>query len=174
MLRCRRIVSTACLALALVGCRSSHRTRRPRQPVAAAPVAADPEPPRPVARPTPPAPPPIPTRTVAPPKPAARPAPKPALAEDRSACGPEGKGPRFTVRGVAASDTLNVRISPDARSEVLGQLRPETTGVVAVGDEQKIGTSIWRKVRCGALVGWVNQRFLDPQDGTEKAAGRSM
>jgi hypothetical protein len=68
---------------------------------------------------------------------------------------------------VASSDTLNVRVSPDARSEVLGQLRPDTTGVVAVGDEQKIGTSIWRKVRCGALVGWVNQRFLDPLAGSD-------
>jgi hypothetical protein len=90
------------------------------------------------------------------------PPPRPARPADRSTCGPAGKGPRFSVHGVDPDDTLNVRVAPDAKSDVLGQLLPNTTGVVAVGEEQKVGTSTWRKVRCGALVGWVNQRFLDP------------
>jgi hypothetical protein len=92
----------------------------------------------------------------------------PPPADDRSVCGPGGKGPRFAVHGVDPSDTLNVRVAPDAQSEVLGQLLPNTTGVVALGQEQKVGPSIWRKVRCGALVGWVNGRFLDPEEGPAK------
>jgi hypothetical protein len=78
-------------------------------------------------------------------------------------CGPGGKGPRFAVHGVDPSDTLNVRSAPDAKSDVLGQLLPNTTGVVDLGEQQRVGPSTWRKVRCAALIGWVNERFLDPQ-----------
>jgi hypothetical protein len=89
--------------------------------------------------------------------------PKIPLPVDRSACAPGASGPRFAVHGVDATDTLNVRSSPDAKSDVLGQLPPSATGVVGIGHPQKVGTSTWRKVRCGQLVGWVNDRFLDPQ-----------
>jgi hypothetical protein len=54
-----------------------------------------------------------------------------------------------------------VRAAPDARSEVLGTLPADTKGVLAAGEQRKVGPSTWRKVKCGALVGWVNDRFLD-------------
>jgi hypothetical protein len=159
----RRWSSVAGVALVIVtvtGCKSYQRNRRPRASVPAAPIEArDDESPRPPPRPT-----------QAPPKPA----PKPAPREDRSGCGP-GKGPRFAVHGVDPADTLNVRVAPDAKSDVLGQLLPTTTGVLAVGDQRKVvGASTWRKVRCGALVGWVNERFLDPQESAEGASGKRM
>jgi len=138
--------------LALGGCKSYQRNRRPR--AATPPVATDDESVR--------APPP---RVETPPPP---PAPKPVKREDASACGPLGKGPHFAVQGVDPSDTLNVRVAPDPESEVLGQLLPNTTGVLDLGRQQKVGPSTWRKVRCGALIGWVNGRFLDPQDGADR------
>jgi hypothetical protein len=73
---------------------------------------------------------------------------------------------------VEANDTLNVRVAPDPESEALGQLLPNTTGVVDLGRQQKVGPSTWRKVRCGALIGWVNDRFLDRQDASRTTAKR--
>jgi hypothetical protein len=66
------------------------------------------------------------------------------------------------VHGVDPTDKLNVRVAPDPESEVLGELLPNTTGVADLGRKQKVGPSTWRKVRCGALIGWVNDRFLAP------------
>lgn len=141
------IVAVALLALAVAGCKEK-RQRRPRTAPAAAreePKPPPPPAPKPVAIPLPPPPPPA-------------PAPKPV---DRSRCGPSGNGPRFSVHGVEPSDTLNVRAEPDPQADVVGQLPPSTTGVVAVGGEQRVGPSTWRKVRCGDVIGWVNGRFLD-------------
>jgi hypothetical protein len=143
------LASVALLMVTIAGCKSYQRTRRPRPVSAAPPVVKDEEalpPPRPV-----------------PPPPA--PAPR---AETRSSCGPGGKGPRYDVRGVDRSDKLNVRAAPDAKSDVLGELPPDTTGVIALGDVKKVGPSAWRKVRCGSLVGWVNDRFLDPQTAADR------
>jgi hypothetical protein len=139
------IVMVALLSLWVTGCRSYKRTRRPR---VEAPMAAKEDE---SLKPPPP-------REVPPPPPT----PKPVEDKDRSPCGPVGQGPHFAVHGVEAADTLNVRVAPDPASEVLGQLLPSTTGVADLGRQQKVGPSIWRKVRCGALIGWVNERFLAP------------
>ena len=148
-----RLTVVTLVLISLAGCKYQ-RTRRPRPP---APVAVkEEEPPRPPPRaPEPPPPPP--------------PAPKP-VAQDRSPCGPVGPGTHYVVQGVEASDTLNVRVAPDPESEVLGQLMPNTTGVADLGKQQKVGPSIWRKVRCGALIGWVNGRFLGPDAGRGRKA----
>jgi hypothetical protein len=157
----------ACLALLAItaACRSSHRTRRPRvapPPTATAEVETPPPAPAPAPAPVP--------------APVRHPAPKPAARTNNGwTCGPGGSGPRFAVHGVEATDTLNVRISPDAKSEVRGQLAADATGVVGMGQPQKIGTSTWRKVRCGELVGWVNERFLDPQgEAPRKSVAKRM
>src|SRR5439155_26826737 len=156
MRRWTQVAGIASIMLAVAACKPYHRTRRPRTAVPSAPIAEEPAPPPPPPRP-------VPAPRPAPPRPAPEPPP------DRSTCGPGGKGPRFAVHGVDPADTLNVRVAPDPKSEVLGQLLPNTTGVVSLGVQQKIGPATWRKVRCGALVGWVNDRFLDPQqESTER------
>jgi hypothetical protein len=144
-----RLTIVALMLLSMGGCRSYKRQRRPRAEV---PVAAkEEEPPRP------------------PPARVEEPPPQPVERSDKSPCGPIGPGPHFAVHGVDASDTLNVRVAPDPESEVLGQLLPNTTGVADLGRKQKVGPSTWRKVRCGALIGWVNERFLAP-DGSRGRA----
>ena len=74
-----------------------------------------------------------------------------------SLCEGAGKGPRFAVWGVDPSDVLNVRAEPNAKSEVLGELPPNATGVSLAGDKD-VGS--WRKIECGKISGWVNGRFL--------------
>jgi hypothetical protein len=152
-----RVAIAAFVCLSVAGCRSYKRQRRPRPE---APVAAKEEAPKPP-------PPPV----EAPPPP---PKPRPAAAQDRSPCGPVGQGPHFAVRGVEASDTLNVRVAPDPDSEVLGQLLPNTTGVADLRKQQKVGPSIWRKVRCGALIGWVNGRFLASDGSPARTTAKRM
>jgi hypothetical protein len=151
---CSQLTVVALVFLSVTGCRSYKRQRRPRTE---APVAArDEEPVRPaphIDQPPPPA-----------------PTAKPVARQDRSPCGPVGPGPHFAVRDVEASDTLNVRVAPDPASEVLGQLLPSTTGVADLGRQHKVGPSMWRKVRCGALIGWVNERFLAPDASRGRAA----
>jgi hypothetical protein len=143
------IAIVSLLILVSAGCKSYQRARRPRA-ATPPPVAVEEESPRPP-----------PPRVEPPPPP-----PRPARREDASPCGPLGKGPHFAVRGVETTDTLNVRVAPDPQSDVLGTLLPSTTGVMDLGRQQKVGPSTWRKVRCGALIGWVNDRFLDRQDST--------
>jgi hypothetical protein len=156
------------MALALIGCDHRRTVRRPPAPPPT-PLALDEEsPPPPVRPPAPPArvvlpPPPLP-----PPNPEPPPDPKPA-GEDLAQCG-RGPGERFTVEGVDAADTLNVRDRPDARAEVLGQLPSDATGILGMDEEQQVGSSVWRKIKCRNLVGWVNARFLVRQ--AEKAVAR--
>ena len=155
MRRLGRAAFLSLLILSLEGCKSHQRARRPR---AATPPVAVEEPPPP------------PPKVEEPPRPAPPPPPK----EDASPCGPRGKGPHFAVTGVEAADTLNVRVAPDPQSEVVGQLLPNTSGVADLGRQQKVGPATWRKVRCGALIGWVNGRFLDPDEGDRKATAKRM
>ena len=159
-MRLSSITVVALVSLSLAGCRTYKRQRRPR---AEAPVAVKEEE---APKPAPPR-----VEQPPPPPPAPRPRPEPA---DRSPCGPVGPGPHFAIQGVDASDTLNVRVAPDPASEVLGQLLPNTTGVADLGKQQKVGPSVWRKVRCGALIGWVNGRFLSPDGSRGRGATKQM
>jgi hypothetical protein len=64
---------------------------------------------------------------------------------------------------VDAADQLNVRNDPDPRAEVIGALPPDASGVLGMGEEQRVGSAVWRKVKCQKLVGWVNAKFLAPE-----------
>jgi hypothetical protein len=81
--------------------------------------------------------------------------------------GGTSKGERLAVQGVAADDVLNVREAPDKASAVLGALPPDATGVRGLANRRRVGTSSWREVECGQLHGWVNERFLAPDNGHE-------
>ncbi len=143
-----------------------------------APVDDPPAPPLPPAPPAPPAPAPIPPRP--------RPAPQLArvAAEPRrhvrapakphegppSFCGPRGHGDHYFVRGVAPSDVLNIREKPDWKSAVAGAIPPNATGVVASNERAVTAGSIWRRVTCGKIEGWVNERFLAREPGVAPAS----
>lgn len=82
----------------------------------------------------------------------------PATGQDRAAA---SDGPRYRVVGVAANDTLNVRQAPDPTAEVVMQLPPDASGLVATGETRRVGNALWRHVRAGDGAGWVNARFLE-------------
>jgi hypothetical protein len=64
----------------------------------------------------------------------------------------------LSVQGVAADDVLNVREAPD---------KPDATGVRGTQNRRRVGASIWREVECGNLRGWVNERFLARDTGSQ-------
>jgi hypothetical protein len=106
------------------------------------------------------------------PAPAPTPQPEPARpSADRppgSRCeGGTAKGERLSVQGVAADDVLNVREAPDKAAAVLGALPPDATGVRGTQNRRRVGASIWREVECGNLRGWVNERFLARDTGSQ-------
>ena len=70
---------------------------------------------------------------------------------------------RFSVTGVAPTDTLRVRAAPDPNAPVVGELAPNTTRVIGSRQTRQIGRSQWREVSYGWLEGWVNNRFLAPE-----------
>jgi Bacterial SH3 domain len=70
------------------------------------------------------------------------------------------EGRRFFVRGVDRSDVLNIRAEPGAKSPVIGEIPPETTGIVSTGARRQVGPGIWREVTYRGVRGWVNERFL--------------
>jgi hypothetical protein len=162
---------TAVAALFLgSGCRSRRIVRRPPAPPPT-PLAIDEDPlparPQP-ARPPPPLPVPLPP----PPPPPLPPDPAPAAEEDPGSCG-RGPGERFAVQGVDAADFLNVRSQADPRATILGQLPPDASGIIDMGEEQRVGNATWRKVRCQKLIGWVNSRFIVPLAAEEPAPAKA-
>ena len=72
----------------------------------------------------------------------------------------------YTVTGVAANDTLNVRESPSARAADIGDLYPgETIEVLEFSDD-----GAWAMVSPIESVGWVSARYLTltrKADGSE-------
>ena len=90
------------------------------------------------------------------------------IAPPGSRCeGGTAKGERLSVQGVAADDVLNVREAPDKAAAVLGGLPPDATGVRGTPNRRRVGASIWREVECGNLRGWVNERFLARDTGSQ-------
>jgi len=64
------------------------------------------------------------------------------------------------VKGVDASDVLNVRSGPSPKHDVVGTIPAHARGVAAVGPRRQIGPSVWREVSYEGVRGWVNDRFL--------------
>jgi hypothetical protein len=159
-------------ASVLSGCRGDRprRSRQHRQP-----VAATPPPPEPPERPPPPPPPP----EVKPPPPPPPPPPPshtrvrhaavaatpraPKESKDPTRCPGGEEGDRLMVQGVDPTDVLNVRAQPHWKSPILGKLPPNATHVLGTPERRQVSGSPWRKIACGKLRGWVNERFLVPE-----------
>ena len=64
----------------------------------------------------------------------------------------------YDVTGVSADDSLNVRVSPDAASSVLGVLdhNAKSVEVIRTSEDGK-----WARVNVGESSGWTSLRFLE-------------
>lgn len=78
----------------------------------------------------------------------------------------------FAVKGVAASDALNVRDAPDG-NQIVGRIPADGRAVMALGPRVKVkGGGTWMQVRYGTVIGWVNKRFLAPDTVQTASADR--
>lgn len=73
---------------------------------------------------------------------------------------PAASAPTYVdVTGVAANDTLNVRAAPDAKSEDIGDLPPDATGIeIGAVDE----TGAWGRIIWHEGNGWISLAFTTP------------
>lgn len=66
----------------------------------------------------------------------------------------------YDVTHVNADDTLNLRAGAGVQHPVLAQIPANGKGVVATGEHQTIGESVWSRVVWAGVDGWVNRRYL--------------
>lgn len=69
----------------------------------------------------------------------------------------------FIVVNVVSDDTLNVRAAAGASSDVLGELDPDTEGLIVTGKTVVVDGQRWAPIRHGDLEGWVHTNFIAPQ-----------
>ena len=80
-----------------------------------------------------------------------------SLATDELPLGSRTEPAYYRVTGVASDDVLNVRIAPDAGSEIVGSLRPAATPVEVVEIRGN-----WARVTEIDISGWASLRYLEP------------
>ncbi len=66
----------------------------------------------------------------------------------------------YSVTGVTAGQFLNVRSGPGTNNPVVFRIPANGTGVVATGEEKKVGNSVWVKVYWAGKGGWVSKTYL--------------
>lgn len=71
-------------------------------------------------------------------------------------------GARLGVVGVDASDVLNLRAGPGVNFNVVAELAPLESDVMATGRARQIDgmTSIWVEAEVDGEIGWANSRYL--------------
>jgi hypothetical protein len=69
-------------------------------------------------------------------------------------------GDEVAVVGVAHDDVLNVRAAPGTDSEVVAELEPTATGLIATGRARSLPESIWFEVEVEGVSGWVSSAFV--------------
>lgn len=82
----------------------------------------------------------------------------------------------WQVSGVKSWDTLNIRSEPGAKSKVIGEIPFDGKGIIATGEEQNIGKTVWMEINWANKQGWVSKAYLQvmpeaADTGSELAAG---
>lgn len=66
----------------------------------------------------------------------------------------------YSVTGVPAGQFLNVRSGAGTSNRILFRIPANSTGVVATGEEVRVGSSVWAKVYWAGKGGWVSKSYL--------------
>ncbi|MBU0656754.1 MAG: SH3 domain-containing protein [Gammaproteobacteria bacterium] len=66
----------------------------------------------------------------------------------------------YSVTRVPAGQQLNMRSGPGVGNRVVATIPAGGTGVVATGEERKVGRSVWARVYWAGQGGWVNKSYL--------------
>jgi hypothetical protein len=72
--------------------------------------------------------------------------------------------PLYLVQGVVAPDVLNLHGRPGPRGVMVARIPAVARGLRATGRRHQLGRSSWWQVEYLGRQGWVNARFLAPQD----------
>ena len=70
------------------------------------------------------------------------------------------EGARLAVVGVAADDTLNVRVGPGTDYPVAFTLEPLADDIRATGHNRTVGEGTWAEIDVGGRSGWASIAFL--------------
>lgn len=65
----------------------------------------------------------------------------------------------YAVTGTNGT-SLNLRAAPGTSSKVVAKIPADSGGIVATGEERKVGNAIWAKVYWTDKGGWVNKTYL--------------
>jgi len=78
----------------------------------------------------------------------------------------------YSVIGVEAGKTLNLRSAPGVKNPVVAKIPANGQGVVATGEEKVIGKTTWAKVYWSKQSGWISKTYLteNPQNALSKPA----
>lgn len=66
----------------------------------------------------------------------------------------------YSITRVPAGQSLNVRAGAGVSNRVIGSIPADASGVVATGEEQRVGRSTWARVYYAGKGGWVNKSYL--------------
>lgn len=66
----------------------------------------------------------------------------------------------YAVHGVSSDDTLNVRLTPDARGDILGELAHNANGIEVVGFSFE---GNWAKIIFFEQTGWVSTNYIQAE-----------
>lgn len=67
---------------------------------------------------------------------------------------------QWQVSGVESWDSLNIRSQPGVTHEVIGKIPFDAANIVATGEEQSIGKTVWKKIEWDGKQGWVSRAYL--------------
>jgi len=70
------------------------------------------------------------------------------------------EGASLAVVGVERDDTLAVRTGPGTDFDVVTELSPLATGVIATGHNRQVTDAIWAEVEAEGGTGWADVRYL--------------
>lgn len=72
----------------------------------------------------------------------------------------------YTVTNVSAGGALNMRSAPGTNNSIVVKIPADGEGIVATGEEKKVGATTWAKVYWNGKGGWVSKSYLRPDKAT--------
>jgi uncharacterized membrane protein len=67
----------------------------------------------------------------------------------------------YRVNGVKSWDSLNIRSTPGARSQVVSTIPADGKSIVSTGKSTTIGKTTWLEIKWHGFSGWVSKQYLE-------------
>ena len=73
----------------------------------------------------------------------------------------------FQIKGVAQSDSLNMRIKPGTKHAVVAKIPSNGKYIRTTGQRVSVGRTVWTKVTWQGKTGWVSERYIRPMQNPQ-------